>query len=77
MENYKAYHYKSETSEILGIDTKIPTYVVSQINQALNNMNGYLATPVMVDSKDRSVVFGIIDIKDNTLKCKVSITPND
>lgn len=75
MENYKTYSYKSETSEILDIETKIPTYIVNKIEQALIDMQGYCATPVLINPKDMSVVYGIIDRKDNTLKYRVSIMP--
>ena len=35
-----------------------------------------MITPTMVNPDDNSVVFGIIDLSDTTLKYKISITPN-
>ena len=75
MENYKANYYNPETSEKSEIETKIPVNLVNEVKQTLNSMEEYLITPTMIDPKDNSVVFGIINMSDKTLKYKLLITP--
>jgi hypothetical protein len=50
--------------------------LVSEVKQSLDKMEGYLITPTIINSEDLSVVWGIMD-NTNTLKYKLSITPND
>jgi hypothetical protein len=76
MENYKAGYYNPETFEKSEIETKIPVNLVNEVKQTLDSMDGYMITPTMVNPDDNSVVFGIMDMSDNTLKYKLSITPN-
>lgn len=76
MKNYKANHYNSETFEKTEIETKIPVDLVNEVKQTLDKMDGYIITPTMVNPEDNSVVFGIMDMSDNTLKYKILITPN-
>ena len=78
MENYKSEYYNPETFEKTEIETKIPVDLVEQIQRDLNTLRGYLVTPTLInpDNKD-SVVFGIMDMNDKTLKYKVTITPNN
>ena len=78
MENYKSEYYNPETFEKTEIETKIPVDLVEQIHRDLNTLRGYLVTPTLInpDNKD-SVVFGIMDMNDKTLKYKVTITPNN
>ena len=76
MENYKADYYNPETFEKSEIETKIPVDLVNEVKQTLNSMDGYMITPIMVNPDDNSVVFGIMDMSDNMLKYKLSITPN-
>ena len=76
MENYKAGYYNPETFEKSEIETKIPVDLVNEVKQTLDSMDGYMITPIMVNPDDNSVVFGIMDMSDNTLKYKLSITPN-
>lgn len=77
MENYKSDYYNPETFEKSEIETKIPVNLVNEINQTLNNIEGYMITPTMINPEDNSVVFGIMDMTDRTLKYKLSITPNN
>jgi hypothetical protein len=74
MENYKSDYYNPETFEKSEIETKIPVNLVNEINQTLNNIEGYMITPTMINPEDNSVVFGIMDMNDRTLKYKLSIT---
>jgi hypothetical protein len=76
MKNYKANHYNPETFEKTEIETKIPVDLVNEVKQTLDKMDGYIITPTMVNPEDNSVVFGIMDMSDNTLKYKILITPN-
>jgi hypothetical protein len=76
MKNYKADYYNPETFEKSEIETKIPLDLVSEVKQSLDKMEGYLITPTIINSEDLSVVWGIMD-NTNTLKYKLSITPND
>jgi hypothetical protein len=76
MKNYKADYYNPETFEKSEIETKIPLDLVSEVEQSLDKMEGYLITPTIINSEDLSVVWGIMD-NTNTLKYKLSITPND
>ena len=77
MENYKSEYYNPETFEKSEIETKIPVNLVNEINQTLNNIEGYMITPTMINPEDNSVVFGIMDMNDRTLKYKLSITTNN
>ena len=77
MENYKSDYYNPETFEKSEIETKIPVNLVNEVNQTLNNIEGYMITPTMISPEDNSVVFGIMDMNDRTLKYKLSITSNN
>lgn len=77
MENYKADYYNPETFEKSEFETKIPVDLVNEVKQTLDSMEGYLITPTMINPEDNSVVFGIMNMSDKTLKYKLSITPNN
>lgn len=77
MENYKADYYNPETFEKSEFETKIPVDLVNEVKQTLDSMEGYLITPAMINPEDNSVVFGIMNMSDKTLKYKLSITPNN
>lgn len=77
MENYKADYYNPETLEKSEIETTIPDGLVREIKQTLNNIEGYMVTPTMINPEDNSVVFGIMDMTDRKLKYKLSITTNN
>ena len=77
MENYKADYYNPETFEKSEIETKIPVDLVKKVHQDLECLRGYLVTPTMVNAEDKSVIFGIMDMNDKTLKYKVTISPNN
>jgi hypothetical protein len=78
MENYKADYYNPETSEKTEIETKIPVDLVNQVRRYLEILQGYLVTPALINPNDKdSVVFGIMNMKDKTMKYKVTITPNN
>lgn len=74
MENYKSDYYNPETFGKSEIETKIPVNLVNEVNKTLNNIQGYMITPTMINPEDNSVVFGIMDMNDRTLKYKLSIT---
>ena len=77
MENYKSEYYNPETFEKSEIETTIPDGLFREIKQTLNNIEGYMITPTMINPEDNSVVFGIMDMNDRTLKYKLSITTNN
>ena len=78
MENYKADYYNPETFEKSEFETKIPVDLVQKIHQDLNCLRGYLVTPTLINPDDKdSVVFGIMDMNDRTMKYKVTISPNN
>ena len=78
MENYKADYYNPETFEKSEFETKIPVDLVKKIHQDLECLSGYLVTPTMINPNDKdSVVFGIMDMNDKTMKYKVTISPNN
>ena len=77
MENYKSEYHNPETFEKSEIETIIPDGLVREIKQTLNNIEGYMITPAMVNPEGESVVFGIMDMNDRTLKYKLSISPNN
>ena len=77
MENYKSDYYNPETFEKTEIETKIPVDLVNEVKQTLDNIEGYMITPAMINPEGESVVFGIMDMNDRTLKYKLSITPNN
>ena len=75
MENYKTDYYNPETFEKSEIETKIPVDLVNKVKQSLDSMDGYLITPTMINEKDLSVAFGVMDMNNRTLKYNVIITP--
>jgi len=77
MENYKADYYNPETFEKSEVETKIPVNLINEVKQTLDSMEGYMITPTMVNAEDKSVIFGIMDMSDRTLKYKISIAPNN
>jgi hypothetical protein len=78
MENYKGDYYNPETFEKTEIETKIPVDLVNKIHRDLESLKGYLSTPTLVNPDDKdSVVFGIMDMNDKTMKYKVTISPNN
>ena len=78
MENYKANYYNPETSEKSEIETKISVDLVNQIRRDLESLRGYMVTPTLINPNDKdSVVFGIVDMNDKTMKYKVTISPNN
>lgn len=77
MENYKADYNNPETFEKSEIETKIPVDLVNQVKQTLDNIEGYMITPTIINPEDNSVVFGVIDMNNKTLKYKVTISPNN
>ena len=76
MENYKADYINPETFEKTEIETKIPTDLIVDVKQLLDQSDRYMVTPIMINPEDKSVCFGIMDLQDRTLKYKLSITPN-
>ena len=77
MKNYKSDYYNPETFEKSEIETKIPVDLVNEVKQTLDNIEGYVITPTMINPEGESVVFGIMDMSDRTLKYKLSITTNN
>lgn len=78
MENYKSDYYNPETFEKSEIETKIPDDLVNKIHQDLETLRGYMVTPTLINLDDKdSVVFGIMDMNDKTMKYKVTISPNN
>jgi hypothetical protein len=77
MENYKADYYNPETFEKSEIETLIPTSIVENVKNSLNELGKeFVVTPTMINPDDLSVVFGVIetDINSHRLKYKVSIS---
>jgi hypothetical protein len=78
MENYKADYINPETFEKTEIETKIPVSLIKKIHLDLTTLRGYLVTPTLINPDDKdSVVFGIMDMSDKTMKYKVTISPNN
>jgi len=78
MENYKADYINPETFEKTEIETKIPVSLIKKIHLDLTTLRGYLVTPTLINPDDKdSVVFGIMDMNDRTMKYKVTISPNN
>ncbi len=77
MENYKADYINPETFEKSEIETKIPVDLINKIHRDLETLRGYMVTPTMINPEDNSVVFGIIDMNNKTMKYKVTISPNN
>ena len=75
MENYKADYINPETFEKTEIETKIPVSLVKQIHLDLTNLKDYLVTPTLINPDDYSVVFGLMDTNDATMKYMVTISP--
>ena len=78
MENYKADYYNPETFEKSEIETKVPVDLVNKIHRDLDCLRGYIVTPTLINPDDKnSVVFGVMNINDKTMKYKVIISPNN
>ena len=77
MENYKADYINPETFEKTEIETKIPTDLIIDVKQLLDQSDRYMVTPIIVNPEDKSVCFGIMDLEDRTLKYKLSIISNN
>jgi len=76
MENYKADYISPYTFEKTEIETKIPDSLVKQIQLDLTNLKDYLVTPTLINPVDMdSVVFGLMDMNDRTMKYMVTISP--
>lgn len=80
-ETYKSKFLNPETFKEVDFDTKIPKEIVDLINKSLNCLSDvdYSITPILIDPKDLSVIFGIIAKNmdgTNELKYKVSINSN-
>ena len=76
MENYKADYISPYTFEKTEIETKIPASLVKQIHLDLTNLKDYLVTPTLINPDDMdSVVFGLMDMNDRTMKYMVTISP--
>lgn len=77
MKNYKSQHINPETFEEKEIETLIPSSIVENIKNSLNELKEeFMVTPTLINPEDLSVVFGIIetDINSSRLKYKVSIS---
>ena len=74
MKKYTAGYINPETFEKTEIETKISSDLVYEVKQSLDKMEGYLITPTIINPEKLSVVWGIVDNKNN-LKYKISITP--
>ena len=78
MENYKADYHNPETFEKSEIETKVPVDLVNKIHRDLDSLRGYIVTPTLINPDDKnSVVFGVMNINDKTMKYKVIISPNN
>ena len=77
MENYKADYINPETFEKSEIETKLPVDLVNKIHRDLETLRGYMVTPTLINPEDSSVVFGIMDMNDKTMKYRVTIAPNN
>ena len=77
MNNYKSSHYDPITFEKSEIETNIPDGLVSDLNLLLQQMENYLSTPIMINKEDKSVVWGLMDKEDRTLKYTISIKQNE
>lgn len=75
-QNYKGKYIDPITFEESEIETKISVNLVNEIKQALDGMEDYLNTPTLINPEDNSVVFGIMDLNNRSLKYKLIITPN-
>ena len=75
MENYKAVSINPETFEKTEIETKIPVSLVKQIHLDLTNLKDFEVTPTLINPDDYSVVFGLMDMNDRTMKYMVTISP--
>jgi hypothetical protein len=76
MENYKANQINPKTFEKTEIETKIPVSLVKQIHLDLTNLKDFEVTPILINPDDKdSVVFGLMDMNERTMKYMVTISP--
>jgi uncharacterized protein YegP (UPF0339 family) len=77
MENYKSDYYNPETFEKTEIETNIPWDLVEEVKKTLHSIDGYTATPTLIDPENKSVVFGVMNSDNRSLKYKITINLND
>jgi len=77
MSNYKSAHYDPVTLEKLEIETNIPNELVTDLKLMLEQMENYLSTPIIINKEDKSVMWGLMDKEDKTLKYTISIKQNE
>lgn len=75
MKNYKGDFYHPETFEKSEIETRIPADLVNQVEQSLGKIDGYDIIGTLINPEDKSVMFGIADLSDRSLKYRISIKP--
>ena len=71
MENYKTDYFHPETFERTEIETNLPTDLVEVIRNCLDDNDNYLVTPTMINPEDNSVMVGVMDLNDRSLKYNI------
>ena len=74
MKKYKADYYNPVAFERTEIETNLPTDLVEVVRNCVDDIDNYLVTPAMINPEDKSVVFGVMDLTDKTLKYKITIS---
>jgi len=74
MKKYKIESYNPVTFEKSDIETPLPEALVTEVVKALDNIEGLIPTPILINPTDLSISIGIIEDKEHTLKYRVSIT---
>lgn len=73
MENYKTCYFHHETLEKTEIETNLPKDLVEAVRKCLDDKSDYLTTPIMINPEDNSVVVGVIDLNDRSLKYNIML----
>ena len=71
MENYKTDYFHPETFERTEIETNLPTDLVEAVRNCLDDNVNYITTPTMINPEDNSVMVGVMDLNDRSLKYNI------
>ena len=77
MNNYKTRHYDPVTLEKSEVEANIPDRLVIDLSLLLQQMKNYLSTPIIINKEEKSVMWGLVDKEDRTLKYTISINQNE
>lgn len=73
---YKSDYHNPETFEKSEIETEIPEDLAKQIESAMNKIEGYFTTPLIINPNDLSITVGIMDMDNRDNKYLLTLKKN-